>query len=288
MNPLGNILFLLIQAVHHRNYLRDCGIMYFLGKLLLAITLSIVVATVAGWIVSYLSTNLLISQMEQHNRFDIYNDVEENDDDEDSDYSESDSDYSNEDNDYSDEDSDYSESDSDYSESDSDYSESDSDYSESESDYSESESDYSESDDEDYEMDSEEINDIDTSNFLIENIDKNYNIHVNKYDEDKNDNVFIDRLYTNEIVALVDRTSGTTETPLFKIVEQIGDDPLKYRIKLHQFKDKNNKVYYGFLANAEPAWWTRDGLCLDLDASALIDENTGNTLHNFSLIHTVV
>lgn len=113
MNPLGNILFLLIQAVHHRNYLWDCGIMYFAGNLLLAIIVSIVIATVAGWIVSYLSTNLLVSQMEQHNRFDIFNDVEESDNDDSSDNSDdSDSEYSDDDSDYSDDDSDYSDDDS--------------------------------------------------------------------------------------------------------------------------------------------------------------------------------
>ena len=261
MTPFGNILFLLIQAVHHRNYLWDCGIMYFLGKLSLAITLSIVMATVMAWIVSYLSTNLLVSQMEQHNRFDIYNDF-------------SDSEYSDDDSEYSDDDSEYSDDDSEYIDGDSDHIDDDSDHIDDDSEYDE--------------MDSEEMDDSNTSNFLIENIDKGYNVDANKHDEDKTDNVFIDRLYSNEIVALVDRSNGTTQTPLFKVVEQIDNQPSKYRIKLHQFKDRNNKVYYGFLANAEPAWWIRDGLCLDLDASALIDENTGDILHSFSLIHTVV
>ena len=250
MSPLGQFLFILIGILRFHKFLFNFYIIRYLAKAFLQIALTVALVTLISWGISYLLVPYTLSNIEKHNRFDIFNDSDDEDEDDEDDDDEDDDDEDN--------DPDYQVDDSESS------------------------------DDDDYEIDNGEIDNIKTSNFLIENIDKGYNVYVNKYDEDKNDNVFIDRLYSNEIVALVDRANGTAQTPLFKVVEQIDEQPSKYRIKLHQFKDNNNKVYYGFLANAEPAWWTRDGLCLDLDASVLIDENTGDILHNFSLIHTVV
>ena len=146
----------------------------------------------------------------------------------------------------------------------------DSDYSDNETD---DDSDYSEDDDDDSDYSD------DDSDYEPEYSDDS--------DVELIDSVFIDKLNTNDIVALVDKENGTTQTPLFKVVKQMDQDSSKYEIKLHQFKDNNHKVYYGFLANAEPSWWTCEGLYLDLDRSALIDEKTSEVVHEFSLIHTL-
>ena len=156
-------------------------------------------------------------------------------------------------------------------------SEDDDDDNDSDSDYEPEYSDDSETDDDD--SDSEYSDDDSDSDYEPEYSDDS--------DAELIDSVFIDKLNTNDIVALVDKENGTTQTPLFKVVKQMDQDSSKYEIKLHQFKDNNNKVYYGFLANAEPSWWTCEGLYLDLDRSALIDEKTSEVVHEFSLIHTL-
>lgn len=139
------------------------------------------------------------------------------------------------------------------------------------------------------------FNDTEESNSEDDDDDSDYSDDDSDYEPEYSDDsdaelidsVFINKLNTNDIVALVDKENGTTQTPLFKVVKQMDQDSSKYEIKLHQFKDNNNKVYYGFLANAEPSWWTCEGLYLDLDRSVLIDEKTGEVVHEFSLIHTL-